>query len=163
MQGGLVVVAELRAKREQLRRVRVQVACAREPLRSFGRELGHVLASRADHLLVDRHREQVGLGEVAVVVRLLLGAHRGDRARDRIEVQRLGRDRTARLQDLRLARDLRADASFQESERVHVLELRLGAQLVGARPAQRDVGVAAQRPLLHVHIAHPQPAQGRAQ
>ena len=50
---------------------------------------------------VDRDRHEVGLGEVAVVVRLLLGAQRGDRARARVEVQRLLLDLPAGLEDRR--------------------------------------------------------------
>ena len=42
---------------------------------------------------VERDRDEVGLGEVAVVVRLLLGAQRRDRLGARVEVQRLLLDR----------------------------------------------------------------------
>ena len=47
----------------------------------------------------DRDRDEVGLGEVAVVVRLLLGAQRGDALGGRVEVQRLLHDLPAAAQD----------------------------------------------------------------
>ena len=62
-----------------------------------------------------------------------------------------------------LARDLRVDALHHEAERVHVLELGLGAELGRADRADGDVGVAAQRALLHVHVADAELAQRLAQ
>jgi len=53
------------------------------------RELGQRLAGRGDHLLGRRQRHEVGLGEVAVVMRLLLRAQRGQRPVGGVEVQRL--------------------------------------------------------------------------
>src|SRR4029077_9415173 len=109
-------------------------------------------------------------GEVAVVVRLLLRAQRGDRtggtargASGRVEMERLLDDHSPVLQDRLLACDLRPDPALDEAEGVHVLQLGLDAQLARAARAQRYVRVAAQRPLLHVHVADPQLTQRRAQ
>ena len=96
---------------------------------------GSAARARSSISCGDRDRRQVGLGEVAVVVRLLLGAQRRDRLGPRVEVQRLLLDRAAGAQDRLLARDLGADAALDEAERVHVLELGLGAQLASCRPA----------------------------
>ena len=53
-------------------------------------------------------------------------------------------------------RDLLADGGLDspadEAERVHVLQLPAGAQLVGAGRADGDVRVAAQRPFLHARV-----------
>ena len=96
-------------------------------------------------------------------MRLLLGAQRGQPARHGVEVQRLLHHRLAGLDQRGLALDLRVDAPLEEAERVHVLELGLGAQLGAAGRADGDVGVAAQRALLHVHVAHAELAQRHAQ
>ena len=78
-------------------------------------------------------------------------------------MERLLHDPLPRSQELFLAGDLRADAAFDEAEGVHVLQLGLRAELAGAGRAQRDVRVAAQRALLHVHVADAELAQRRAQ
>ena len=72
-------------------------------------------------------------------------------------------DELAGAQQRLLARDLGVDAALDVAEGVHVLELGLRAELVRADRTDRDVGVAAQRPLLHVHVADAEPAQRRAQ
>ena len=67
-----------------------------KPRRALGRQLGGQLGARGgEHLLGGQQRDQVGLGEVAVVVRLLLGAQRRERAGRGVEVQRLLDDRLA--------------------------------------------------------------------
>ena len=58
----------------------------------------------------------------------------------------------AALDQLALAGQLGVDAALDEAERVHVLQLGLRAQLLGALRADGDVRVAAKAPLLHVHI-----------
>ena len=65
--------------------------------------------------------------------------------------------------DRLLARDLGPDPLLDEAERVHVLELGLRPELARPDGADGDVGIAAQRPLLHVHVADAEPAQRRAQ
>ena len=96
--------------------------------------------------------DQVGLGEVAVVVRLLLRAQRGELA--------AGRDRSGasparpsppRLDDLALALDLgaRSRARRKRNEFMFFSSV-LVPELVGAGRPHRDVGVDAQRALLHV-------------
>jgi hypothetical protein len=79
------------------------------------------------------------------------------------KMQRFLRDQPTAPQDLPLAVDLRADASFDEAEGVHVLQLGLHAEIARAGSTQGDVGVAAQRALLHVHVADTKPAQRRAE
>jgi len=78
-------------------------------------------------------------------------------------VQRLLLDLSPVLEDLGLALDLGLDPALDEAEGVHVLQLGLRAELGAADGAQRDVGVAAQRALLHVHVADAELAQRGAQ
>ncbi len=78
-------------------------------------------------------------------------------------MQRLLDHLSPALQDLFLAADLRANATLDESKRVHVLQLGLRTQLVRAGWTEGDIRVAAQRALLHVHVADTQLAQRRAQ
>ena len=98
-QGGLEVVAQLGAPRQQPGRVRRQPEVALETLGARGRQLGQRHAGALEHRLADGDRDEVGLGEVAVVVRLLLGAQRRDRLGPRIEVQGLLLDLAARAHD----------------------------------------------------------------
>ena len=91
-----------------------------------------------------RQRHEVGLGEVAVIVRLLLRPQRAQRPGRRVVVQRLLLHRPAAVQQLDLALDLGRHALGQELERVHVLEFGLGAQL-GRSPAGRTETLASQR------------------
>jgi hypothetical protein len=61
----------------------------------------------------------------------------------RVEVQRLLQHAVAALAQRDLALDLRVDALHQEAERVHVLELGLGAELVS--PLRRTDTLASAR------------------
>ena len=72
-------------------------------------------------------------------------------------------DPPAAAQDRLLAGELGADAAFDEAEGVHVLQLGLHPELLAADGAQRDVGVAAQRALLHVHVGDAEHAHRGAQ
>src|SRR4029077_17777012 len=80
-----------------------------------------------------------------------------------VEVKRLLHDLPTAFDDRALALDLGLDPAFDEAERVHVLQLGLHAELVGLARPQRDVCVAAQRALLHVHIADAERTQRRSQ
>src|SRR3984893_2841649 len=78
-------------------------------------------------------------------------------------MERFLHDLATGLKDPELALDLRPDAAFDEAKGVHVLQLRLPPELARADWAQRDVRIASQRSLLHVHVADSKLAQGRAQ
>src|SRR5262245_34821336 len=69
-----------------------------------------------------------------------------------MEVERVLDDSLPALQEAALTLDLGLDASLQEAEAVHVLELGLRAELIRSRGPDGDVRVDAQRPLLHVHV-----------
>jgi hypothetical protein len=77
---GLEEVAELAAEGEQCARARRSGRLALEALGARGRQLAIAAAGGVEHRRGRRDRHEVRLGEVAVVVRLLLGAQRGDRA-----------------------------------------------------------------------------------
>ena len=115
-----------------------------------------------DEGVVELERQQVGVREIAIVVRLLLGAHRPGFALGGIEQAGLLLDPAARLDQLDLAPRLVVDRAADEAHRVQVLDLGAGAER-RARPADRDVGIAAQRALLHVAIAGAEVAEDRAQ
>jgi hypothetical protein len=61
-------------------------------------------------------------------------------------------DLAAGLPHLDLPRHLGVDTAGDEVEGVHVLDLRARAQLVRAGRPHRDVGVDAERPLLHLRV-----------
>ena len=117
---------------------------------------GTSAAQRVDELGRRLDRHEIGLGEVAVVVRLLLRAPRRERPGRRVEVVGLLLDLASRLPDADLPLDLGLDPARDEVERVHVLDLRARAELVGARRPHRDVGVGAQLALLHLGVGDPE-------
>ena len=114
-------------------------------------------------LTIRLERHEIRLRQVAVVLRLLLRAERRSRLVGGVEVHRLLHDLPARLVDLDLALDLALDPLRREAERVHVLELGAGAELVGALGANRDVDVEAERALLHLRVGDPELDDGLAQ
>ncbi len=107
-------------------------------------------------------RQQVGIREIAIVMRFFLGAHRARLALVRVEQPRLLVDRAAILDDLDLAPRLVLDRLADEVDRVHVLDFAAGAERT-ARLAHGNVDVGAQRALLHVAVAGAEIAQDRAQ
>jgi len=113
-EGALVEVAELRAERELAGALDTQAELALEALGAGRRQLGHRRARLVEHRLGRRDRHEIGFGEVAVVVRLLLRAQRADRAGCRIEVERLLHDLLARVEDRPLALDLGGDTAFEK-------------------------------------------------
>ena len=105
-----------------------------------------------DHLGRRLDRDEVGLGEVAVVLRLLLGAQRRRVLLAGHEVERLLLDLAAGLVDRDLAPDLALDPLRCEVERVDVLELGARAQLIRPLRPDGDVDVEAHRALLHLSV-----------
>src|SRR5207245_2641648 len=75
-----------------------------------------------EQLLRDSQRREIRLGEVAVVVRLLLAAHRAGHVLLVVEQPRLLSHLAAALDQLHLARDLVVDCLSDEAKGVDVLE-----------------------------------------
>ncbi len=126
-------------------------------------ELGHRREDPFTHLGGGSHRDEVGLGEVAVVVGLLLRAHRVRTAVVLVPVPRLLHDALAALEDRDLPAGLVVDRPPQGTDRVEVLDLGPRSELLDARPAHRHVRVDTQRALLHLHVGDPDRQQRRAQ
>ena len=96
-------------------------------------------------------------------MRLFLRAHGVRPVLGRVVQAGLLRHPLAARQEVGLAADFVLQGVLHELERVQVLQLGLGAQGGLAARAQRHVGVAAQRPLLHVAVGHAEVDQGAAQ
>ena len=123
-----------------------------DPPDSRRRKLRQLAAKPLDHLGRRLDRHEVGLGEIAVVVRLLLRAARRQRPGRHVEVICVLLDLAARLPDADLAGHLGLDPTRDVRERVHVLDLAARPQLVRARGAHRDVRVDPERALLHLRV-----------
>src|SRR3954453_16438228 len=123
-----------------------------QPLDPRPRRLRQLAAQAFDQLGVRLEGHQVGLREVAVVLRLFLRAERRRVLVARVEVQRLLVHGAAGLVDLDLPPDLPLDPLRREVEGVHVLELRAGAEALLPGLAHRDVDVETHRPLLHLRV-----------
>ena len=127
------------------------------------RQLRHPGPDAFAHRAVGRHGHEVGLGEVAVVVRLFLCAHRVGDAGVFVPVARLLHDALAGIQQRALPLDLVFECPADRTDRVHVLDLDLGAERLGALRAQRHVGVDAERALFHLHVGDADRLQDAAQ
>src|SRR5262245_45183514 len=124
-------------------------------LRQTGREL-------VDFIARELERQQIRIGEVTIIVRLLLGAHRTRLASGRIKQTGLLLDRAAVLDDVDLAARLVFDGLADEADGIDVLDLAARAER-GTGPAYRDIDVGAQVALLHVAVAGAEIAQDRTQ
>ena len=134
-----------------------------------GRGLGKSRAQFFDELGRRNDRQQVGLGEVAVVVGVGLGSTGRGLPRVFVPVPGLLRDRSAVVEDGGLALDLVADGPLDAAQRVDVLRLGAGSErsgrlALGGTSTKRDVGVAAQVSALHARLgdaeAHDDVADG---
>ena len=117
-----------------------------QPAAACGRRLGKRGAQLLDQLDRGRDRQQVGLGEVAVVVGVRLRTTRRGGAGVLVPVPRLLRDRAAGGEDRRLTLDLVAHGALDGAHRVDVLRLGAGARASPGR-AGRSETFASQRRL----------------
>ena len=148
------------------RSVKPQSACSR--LRCSAGGSGSVARSSSTQAGVGRERHEVGLREVAVVLGVRLDPARGGDAGVLVEVPRLLDDQVAGGQPGRLPGDLVADRPLDAAQRVDVLGLGAGAQRhrrlpLGNLLPEGDVGVAAQRTLVHPDVADAQRPEQVAQ
>jgi hypothetical protein len=115
-----------------------------------------------DPVGADFQRQQVGIGEVAVVVGVFLAAHGAGFAAVGVEQYRGLADGAAFADFVDLPLHLEVDRLLHEAEGVEVLDLAPRAQrLAGA--AHRDVGIAAEAAFLHVAVADADPLHQRVQ
>ena len=125
-------------------------------------QLGQARAAFLEERLVELERQQVGVGEVAIIVRVFLDAHRAGRAGAGIEQPGFLDDLAAVLEHLDLALRLMLDRLHHEAHRVDVLGLGPRAEFA-ARLAHADVDVGAHRAFFHVAVARADVAQDRSQ
>ena len=127
---------------------------------------------RVDPLGAGLDRDEVGLGEVPVVLGLLLGPARRRDAGVLVPVPGLLHDPLPGVEPRGVPGHLVPHRALDAAQRVDVLGLRAGAERDGVLlraggvadlGAQRHVGVAAQRALLHPHVGDAEPAQDVAQ
>ena len=161
--GGLEIVGERARSGQHGRVVGRHAVVALEARLHRGRQFGQGGAHRVDPVLVEPHRQQVGVGEVAVVVRLFLAAHHARLAAVGVEQHGGLLDAAAVLQRLDLPADFVVDRLLQEAERVEVLDLAAGAEFRLPDRAHRDVGVDAEAAFLHVAVADADPGHQRVQ
>ena len=127
------------------------------------RRLGQRGPQLLDPLARRRDGSEVGLGEVAVVVGVgLLPAGRRA-AVALVEVPGLLHDLLAGVEERRVPADLVAGGPLDRAERVDVLGLRAGAELVTAERLEGQVDVAAQRALVHPDVGDAEAADEVAQ
>ena len=128
-----------------------------------GGKLGHRRAHPVAHLLRRLDRNEIGFGEVAVVVRLFLRTT-GDRATLLlVPVPRLLHDLLAGLRQRPLPFGLVVDRTQQRTQRVEVLDLGARPELRRPRLPHRHVRVDAQRSLFHLHVGDTDREQRGAQ
>src|SRR6266536_3092669 len=137
--------------------------CRGQPGAPLGRQLGkggtqaiHPLGRRLD-------RNQIRLREVAIVHRVLLGAHRLGAAGGLVPVPRLLDEPAALGERAALPLGLVADRPVQAAQRVEVLQLDLGAELGMPERPDRHVHVEAHRALFELDVRDPERQQHRPQ
>ena len=151
----LEVLRVTRAGREQEGLFIRQPVLALEARPSRGRELGQTRPHLLDLSARYHQRGQVRLRKVAVLLGFLL-APLGDRPLLQLApAPRLLAQPSTLIQYLPLTRELVLQGPQDAPEGVHVLDLDLDSQGLGADRAQRDVGVAAEAALFHVPVVHP--------
>ena len=138
--------------------VRGQAVRLDEARLALPRQLGNTRGRFGHPRIRDAQHRQVGLGEIPIVVRVLLRAHHCQLVVVGVVEERGLLDAAAVLQHLRLPRDLGGDPLLHPLDRVQVLDLGLGSELVRSEGADRHVRVAAQVPLLHVAVRDLEPA-----
>ena len=142
--------------------IRCQAEIRDEPCLLLVRQFRQIGLQRIDEGLRKLQRQQVGVGEIAVVVRLFLGAHRAGLALIRIEQPGLLINAAAILENADLTPSLMFDRLTDEADGVDVLDL--AARTEGlAWPAHRDIDVGAEAAFLHVTVAGGEIAQDRPQ
>ena len=160
---GVEVVGDLLLRHQHARVLRRQpqpVGVAGEAILG---QLGQRPARLGQRRLVHHHRRQIGLGEVAVVVRLLLGAHRRRQPAGGVPQPRLLHDALAPFEQRRPAGLISCSmASFTFLNELMFFSSALVPSLLLAAQAHRHVGVAAERALFHVAVADAQVAHQRA-
>jgi hypothetical protein len=142
---------------KQRRVVGRQAVVAHEALAAGVGELGHLRFHAVDFLLGDHQGQEIGIGKIAVVLRVLLGAHRASLIALRVVEPRFLLDASAVFQHLDLPPRLELDRALHEAEGVQVLDLAARAELSLPGLPDRDIGVAAKRSLLHVAVADADP------
>ncbi len=139
--------------------------CSTKRRRRASGSSGRSAMTSATQLLLEGERWQIGLGEVAVVVRLFLPPHRPGAAGVGVPQAGFLIDRAAGGDDLGLPGDLVLDGALHVPEGVEVLDFDLDAERGRPGRPHRDVGVAAQAALFHVAVVdadgHEDGAQAR--
>ena len=102
--------------------------------------------------VVDNDRNEVGLLEVPVILRLLFGAHRYRDAAVLTPVPGFLNDHAAALEHFCLALDLIRNGAVNRTQRVHVLHLGSDPQLSGPRAAHGNVDVKAHASFLQASM-----------
>ena len=111
-----------------------------------------MFATAIDPFLVQLERHQVWIRKVAIVVRLLFGAHHHRLATFKIPKPGLLIDCATLAQHLRLALDLVFDGILDELERIDVLEFNLGPKLLLAQRTEREIRLTAEAPFIHIAV-----------
>ena len=119
----------------------------------MSRQFRHCRSNFVQVRAIDLQREQIGVREVTIVVRVLLASHRTSLVAIRIVEARLLTHRTAVGNEFDLTLHLEIDRAFEKTKRVEILDF--AACPEGGRSGRTDryVRIHAKRSLLHVAVA----------
>ena len=123
-----------------------------QPAPPHRRELRQPAPQVLDPYPVQLERRNVRLGEIAVVLGEFLAPLRERALLGLRPASRLLHDGATRFEHLLVALDLEDDRAMESSERVDVLQLGLHAQLARPFVPDRDVGLHAHLPPLHLRL-----------
>src|SRR5215813_9772601 len=119
------------------------------------RQLRQSVADLSLPFCVNNKRQQIGLREIAIVVRLFLGTHAISPPLARIVEASFLDNFFTSFNYFDLTLNLISQSIANEAKRIHVLNFCLGPQLLFPAWTDAYIGIAAQRTLLHVAVADP--------
>jgi hypothetical protein len=151
--GFLEVIGQRGFRREHARLVGADAELADEPQLFRLGQFGHAGRRHFIKAVIGPHRLDVGIGEVAVIVRLFLRAHERRFAFVVVPAPRLLLDRAAGSDHVDLPRDLVLQRAPHAADAVEILQFAFGAEFFLAFRPHGNIHVAAHLALFHVGIA----------
>ena len=126
------------------------------------RQFRQLLAQLLDPAWLQHQRQQVGVGEVAVIMRIFLAAHGAGGAAGDVEQTGFLQHGATGFPDFDLPHGLRLHRQHDEAHRVDVFHLAARAERLAVF-ADRNVDIRTERAFLHVAVAGAEVAQDVAQ
>ena len=150
----VVIVCHFARLQDELGRIRIQPIAFLIAGGARLRQLRQGLTDFRNPLRREFKRQQVRVGEIAIVVGLFLAAHGA--CFHAVGVKKAGflLNRAAAFHDVALPLNFEVDGLFDKAEGVDVFQLNPRIQQITALLADRNVGIATEGAFLHIAVAY---------